>query len=693
MSPRPPIFISAVSRELHSARQLVANTLTFLGYEPVWQDIFGTESGDLRALLRQKIDHCKGVVQLVGQCYGEEPSAADERFGRVSYTQYEALYARERGKKVWYLFMDEHFPSDACEGEPQEVRELQSSYRNRLRSDAHVFHHLTSAEGLEASVLKLRDDLTRLRRGVQRWAIGVAALLILIAGLIVWQLHSQAQMNSEMSKLRQALMKYPQMEARVRGSRSETDPKAIEERTYAQLGNQLAVDPKTLREKVPQVAEELRRGPDASIYERANANYVAKDYAQAERLALQAASKAEDMKPPNAKQIVEALELAGLSAQAAIRYEQAMEHFRLAEKFTNRSRDLQQWVTLQHEIANLLVVEGKYAEAQALFRSVIELRSGALGPEHPDTLDSRHRLIYALTRQSKYSEAEAEARQVLQLREKILGSESPETLDSRYSLADALVDQSKYTEGEMLYRQLVQTEEKLLGPEHPRTIVARLGLATALSGQGKSAEAEPLYREVIKLDEKVYGGNHPNTLIARQNLATALQADGNYGEAEAQYRDVISRQEKQVGAGHPDTLISRNNLAELLCDAGKYAEAEQECRQIIRPEENALGPENRTTLNTRGNLAVALLGQGKFDEAKMECRDVLQQMGRVLGFEHSDTLAYTVKLTTMLARQNKVEEAIELARGAAEGARNVLGWSNPATQKYAKLAQDLQPAH
>lgn len=106
MSPRPTIFISAVSRELQSARQLVANTLTFLGYQPVWQEIFGTEGGDLRSILRQQVDQCQGVVQLVGQCYGAEPSAPDEKFGRVSYTQYEALYARQCGKKIWYLVID-----------------------------------------------------------------------------------------------------------------------------------------------------------------------------------------------------------------------------------------------------------------------------------------------------------------------------------------------------------------------------------------------------------------------------------------------------------------------------------------------------------------------------------------------------------------------------------------------------------
>ena len=182
-----------MSKELRSARQLVANTLTFLGYEPVWQDIFGTEGGDLRQMLRQQIDQCKGVVQLVGQCYGAEPPAPDEEFGRVSYTQFEALYGRKRGKKVWYLFMDESFPIDAHEPEPDELRQLQAAYRNTLKADTHLFHPLASREALEAGVLKLRDDLTQLRRGAKRWAVGVAALLGLIAILVIWLVHSQGE--------------------------------------------------------------------------------------------------------------------------------------------------------------------------------------------------------------------------------------------------------------------------------------------------------------------------------------------------------------------------------------------------------------------------------------------------------------------------------------------------------------------
>ena len=200
MSPRPTIFISAVSKELRSARQLVANTLTFLGYEPIWQDIFGTESGDLRQMLRQQIDQSKGVVQLIGQCYGAEPPTPDPEFGRVSYTQYEALYARKSGKKIWYLYMDKTFPIDEHEPEPEEQQQLQAAYRNMLKVDTHLFHPLATREALEAGVLKLRDDLTQLRRGAKRWAWGVAALLCLIAILVIWLVRGQGKMSAQMAK-------------------------------------------------------------------------------------------------------------------------------------------------------------------------------------------------------------------------------------------------------------------------------------------------------------------------------------------------------------------------------------------------------------------------------------------------------------------------------------------------------------
>lgn len=662
----------------------------FLGYEPVWQDMFGTETGDLRAVLRHKIDSCKGVVQLVGSCYGAEPPTVDPEFGRVSYTQYEAMYARRRNKKVWYLFIDEHFPVDPCEQEPPDLRQLQAAYRRCVRTDVHVFHPLTTTEGLEASVLKLRDDLTRLRRGVKRWSMGVTAFLIVIIALIVWLLRNQFETNAKMTRLEQHMPEYAKIDEHVREGNPKGDPAddaKIDEQVHAILGRRSGVDNGTVRAKLSSVAEKILQDPNASAYQRANAAYALKNFPEAERWALQAADEAAKAAPPDVKAGIEGFELAGFSAQRQVRYSAAAQYFRDAEKLTDPNRNLEEWTTVQHATADLLVAQGKYGEAETSFRKLIDACGHALGREHALTLESRHGLIYTLARQSKYSEAEIEAREVLHLRDKVLGPEDPDTIVSRYDLGECLAEEGKYSEAEQLYRDVIHLDEKVLGAEDPRTLSAKVGLATVLGDQGNNADAEPLYRQVIQLAKKVYGATHPYTLYARQDLATTLHDEAKYKEAEAEYRDVIRIAENSVGPDHPDTLMIRNNLAEVLDDEGRYAEAEAECRQILGPEQKDPGPETRLTINTRANLAVALIGQGKCDEAQAEIRQLLNLMMRVLKLQHPDMLRYAAKFVNGLSAQNRKTEAKEIAEDLADRARNVLGADDPSSRKYAKLTE------
>ena len=85
--------------------------------------------------------------------HGAEPPEPDPQFGRVSYTQYEALYARKRGKKVWELFhRRKRSPrSTPQDGEPEELRALQAAYRQKLQSDSHLFASPKRSHSGEAS--------------------------------------------------------------------------------------------------------------------------------------------------------------------------------------------------------------------------------------------------------------------------------------------------------------------------------------------------------------------------------------------------------------------------------------------------------------------------------------------------------------------------------------------------------------
>jgi hypothetical protein len=599
VSPRPTIFISAVSRELKSARQLVANTLTFLGYEPVWQDIFGTEQGDLRGMLRRQIDECKGVVQLVGYRYGAEPPTIDEQFGRVSYTQYEALYAKQRGKKVWYLVLDENFPTDAQEPESGELRELQAAYRQRLKTESSLRYSLGSSEALETSVLKLRNDLSRLRRGVKQWAAAVIVLLVILVGAVVWIMSELKAMKKEiMAKLPQSMVQLPSAEAKAREAHPDEKPEQIEERAYAEVAKTNGIDARTLREKLPQFAKELKNAPNATTYERANAAYVTKEYVEAERLALVAADEAQRATPPKMADAIKALDLAGQSADARLEYSEALQHFRAAERLTDHGRNPLEWAGQQWYIADVLNEQGQYAEAEKVYRGTLQEYRRARGEEAEDVLTLRTNLDSALLDQGKYAEAETEDRAVIKLAEKVLGPEHLDTIRSRNNLAFVFDYQGKYAEAETEFREVIKLTEKVLGPEHPRTLGSRNGLASALVDQGKYAEAETELRAVIKLAEKV------------------------------------------LGPEHPETLWSRNNLANALADQGKYAEAETEFRAVIKLAEKVLGPENPHTLQTCYDLGLCLKAENKMDEAKEFARRAAEGASKVLGANHPDTLKY-----------------------------------------------------
>ncbi|MGL4400777.1 MAG: DUF4062 domain-containing protein, partial [Luteolibacter sp.] len=189
---KPRIFVSTATSEFKTARTKIEHVLEFLGYEVVQQDIFGTEGGDLRQMLREKIDSCEALIQLAGDAYGAEPPTVDPDFGRVSYTQFEFLYARLQGKKNYVLFAGAachrdkpaaqlDLPRDPAHPDPAahqaELRDLQSAYRARLRTQGHLWHSPADDTALENSVLKLRNDSEQLRKEFKDWQKSLAASL------------------------------------------------------------------------------------------------------------------------------------------------------------------------------------------------------------------------------------------------------------------------------------------------------------------------------------------------------------------------------------------------------------------------------------------------------------------------------------------------------------------------------------
>jgi hypothetical protein len=199
MAERPVVFISTTSADLRTARDLVAKLLISLGYDADWQDINPTHGGNLLDVLRSKVDRCRVVVQLVGGRYGEEPPEPVPPFGRVSYTQFEALYAEAVGKKVVYILLPPEFPTDQAPPESPERASRQEQYRNRLKESGALYHQAGNLLELENRVLRLRDELGDIRRELQRnrrrllFTTAVVLLLLSCIGIGVFQLYRMSR--------------------------------------------------------------------------------------------------------------------------------------------------------------------------------------------------------------------------------------------------------------------------------------------------------------------------------------------------------------------------------------------------------------------------------------------------------------------------------------------------------------------
>jgi len=110
-------------------------------------------------------------------------------------------------------------------------------------------------------------------------------MLALSVGLGVWLLYNQREstqriveaqkavltMSEEMTKLREGILKYPRVEAEVRQSQTEENPAVVQQKVYDALSKEVGVDSKVLQQKLPDVAINLQRAPDATTYEKANA--------------------------------------------------------------------------------------------------------------------------------------------------------------------------------------------------------------------------------------------------------------------------------------------------------------------------------------------------------------------------------------------------------------------------------------
>ena len=327
-------------------------------------------------------------------------------------------------------------------------------------------------------------------------------------------------------------------------------------------------------------------------------------------------------------------------------------------------------------MGDLLLHQGKLAEAEPSIREAMETRRRTLGAEHPATLASMHTLAVLFHNQGKLAEAERLYRQALDRRRRQLGDEHPATLDSMHDLARLLQEQNRLSEAEPYFREALERYRRVLGDEHPRTLTAVNDVGFLLQAQGKLEEAEAYHREALDARRRILGNEHADTLTSVNSVGFVLHARDRLTEAAEYYLEAMETRRRVLGDEHPDTLISINNMGGLLKDQGKLSDAEPLYLEALATRRRVLGEGHPDTIGSVNNMGWLFEAQGKLAEAEPLYRQALETRRRVLGEEHPETLVSIGNLSSLLQTRGRATEAAALLASAEPAARRVFAGSN-----------------
>lgn len=517
---KPRLFISAVTRELATARQRIAHILLRKGYEPVWQDIFGTEPGDLRDMLREKIDTCAGLIQITGDAYGAEPADPHPTFGRCSYTQFEFLYALQQKKKTWLLLAGPEVTRDhprteldlprAPHPDPaawqQERRELQQHYKQRPEFQQHLRHTAESDLALDSLVKDLDDELAALRAEWQQWqqtvtttlthttrwhqlAIRLILIALVLLYCIIGILHAR-----RISQEKEAEERRKQAAEQKATLAAQSVSLAEVIKSIDEIKLVLAATGQSFRDLTKEHLERLLAvKADITVDQlrsRITAGEASPDPIERARALLlkgefdAALKETTELENTRTTDLIAVLEVKAQAYGEKFQFENALATRQKIAALTDKKKDPAAWASAQNMVAYSLASLNRLNEAELVLHSVVTERKSALGPDHADTLLSRDKLANVLRKQEEHEKEAKEIQAVLGLRKNKLGAEDPNTLKSRNSYGAALRALKKYPEAVEQYKSVLEVRVRLLGPKAPDTLLSHYNLSLALSDQG-----------------------------------------------------------------------------------------------------------------------------------------------------------------------------------------------------------------
>ncbi|MYS91658.1 tetratricopeptide repeat protein [Streptomyces sp. SID5464] len=277
-------------------------------------------------------------------------------------------------------------------------------------------------------------------------------------------------------------------------------------------------------------------------------------------------------------------------------------------------------------------------------------------PQRTVCADAAELAARYLQTQGLFAQARSGFKRVLDIRCEVLGPDHVETITTRHNLASILHDLGALHDAEPLRLQVWSSLDRICGTEHHDTLIARHELGRLLHDMGRLDGAEDHLRCVYRARLRTGGQQDSNALAARHELARVLHDRGDLEAARQEYHALLTIRLQQFGEDHPSTATTRHNHACVLHDLGLMQQAHDECRRVLDSRTRLYGFCHPKTLATAHLLATVLQALSRSTEALQLLQQVCDSARQLLGADHPQTRRYTHALAAFTRGRSSKEE-------------------------------------
>lgn len=316
-------------------------------------------------------------------------------------------------------------------------------------------------------------------------------------------------------------------------------------------------------------------------------------------------------------------------------------------------------------LAELYQLRGKPVAARPLVERARAIQEAKLGTDDLG-LTATLRILAFVT--AERAAAEDLLNHALEVRSRALGDDHPLVAQSLLDLGWILQLRGDHARARECFERSAAIREKALRPDHPE-------LGRSLAHLGWNAEARGDFRAALGYYERARAirevslpSNHRDIGRSLDSLGQIHQILGDYLAARTELEGAVSIFEKAYGSGHPETAGALTRLARLHAAIGDLVEARQLHERALAIHRARDSPEAAGNL---ADLGVLSRREGDLDSARTRVEEALAILRKHDLAKHPRTASAMAKLAVVEYRAGRHEEAARLlgeARAIQEAA-------------------------